>query len=114
MNTVDTIQAELNVFNQRLMLIEGGNTKQQADVTNELRALNKSIKQLAENFSNAIISMRSELGLSIDGVEEQLTANIDNVKLTLNQKFDKLLDYLQAWVGVGNVNMDDVKSAVNQ
>ena len=99
---------------QRVTLLEGGNTPYQKEVLTQLNNVGHEIQQLAENTTRAIITMRSELGLSIDGVEEQLTENINSVKLTLNEKFDRLLNYLEAWVGVGNVNMDNIKAVVQE
>ena len=106
-----TIQDFQNL-QQRVMLIEGGNTPTHRELVNEIKSVDSSVKQLADNTTQGIIAIRSELGLSIDGVEEQLNTNIADVKLTLNQRFDRLLEYLNNWVGVGNVNMDDVKDYV--
>ena len=72
------IQRELTELRQRVMLLEGGNTTFQSELSNQ-------IKQLREVIMDQ-----------------------------MNEKLDKLINYLQAWVGVGNVNMDDIKEAVNQ
>ena len=72
------MERELQELRQRVMLLEGGNTTFQSELSNQ-------IKQLREVIMDQ-----------------------------MNEKLDKLINYLQAWVGVGNVNMDDIKEAVNQ
>ena len=98
---------------ERIMLLEGGNTPYQAEVSGQLQNINGSVQTLAHNTATSIVSMRQELGLSIDGVEEVLTDNIQVVKSTLNERFDRLLDYLESWISAGSLNMGDIKSVVS-
>ena len=43
------------------------------------------------------------------------TSTVATVAQVTEQKerIDRLLDYLEAWIGVGNVNMDDIKDEVD-
>ena len=101
-----------NELQQRVMLLEGGNTPYQVSLSNHLSEINTSLTTLTHNTATSIKSMRQELGLSIDGVEEVLTGDIQVVKSTIDERFDRLLDYLESWIGVGCVNMDDIKTVV--
>ena len=82
-------QQDFSQLQQRITLLEGGNTPFQVELTNQI----KELKQLM--ISGATI-----------------TASSAEVQ-ALNKKFDTLLDYLENWIGVGNVNMNDIKEEVN-
>ena len=83
---------EFSQLQQRVTLLEGGNSAVQVQLTEQLRALNTQVSEVKQITTT---------GASSSEVQ------------ALNGKFDKLLDYLEAWVGVGNVNMDDIKGVVS-
>ena len=87
-------EAEIRDLQRRVMLLEGGNTPIQS--------------QLTEQIERVIVSV----GASSTTLNTNLSGELKQLEQRINAKINKLLDYLESWISVGNMNMDDIREQI--
>ena len=119
----------------RVMLLEGGNATiqviQEADVSELTKKFDRLLDYLEGFFGAGNIKMtdiKRVVGSSSSSTKPRTTTSSSNVEIedlrneitrlsqslrASNERVEKLLNYLAAWIDVGdNVNMKDIKSVV--
>ena len=88
------MEAQIQDLQRRVMLLEGGNTPIQSQLTEQI-----------ERVITSVGSTSTALNTNISGELRELEGRI-------NAKINKLLDYLESWISVGNMNMDDIREQI--
>ena len=106
--TKDELDAMKRKFNTLVKLCS--NLK--ADTITDLNTLNKRITDVA-NYATSLESsipqtISTETGESIDLSTYATKSDID----TIAQRLNSLVDYLEHWIDIGNVNMNDIRDSV--